>query len=138
MQNSSQILKSSGLSITEGRASILDIFLNSRKALSHAEIEKTIDAKFDRVSIYRTLIVFTEKGIIHQIPTTDNSVRYALCKEDCGGGHHHDEHVHFICTDCDQTICMNEVVVPKIKLPRGFRTAETAMVVKGKCDACTA
>lgn len=131
-----QLLKKSRLSITESRQRILDLFLRAKGALSHADIEKKIADGIDRVTIYRTLQVFEEKGIIHTIPSADNAIKYALCKEDCAEGHHHDNHVHFVCDNCGKTICLDHVHVPDIKLPKGFLPREANMVVSGVCSEC--
>jgi Fur family transcriptional regulator, ferric uptake regulator len=136
MKTQPDILKQSGLSVTESRKKILDLFLESDGALAHADIEKNTSAAFDRVTVYRTLQTFVEKGIIHQIPTTDNSILYALCKHNCEQGHHHDDHVHFICSNCDKTICLDEVTVPEVKLPKNFTKQQAAMVVTGVCEDC--
>lgn len=136
MSENNDILKKNGLSVTESRKKILDLFLESDGALAHADIEKNTDAAFDRVTVYRTLQTFVEKGIIHQIPTTDNAVLYALCKHNCQQGHHHDNHVHFICNKCDKTFCLDDVTVPTVKLPEGFAPAQAAMVVTGLCEEC--
>ena len=130
------ILKKNQLSVTAGRKKILELFLSSPGALAHADIEKNTDAAFDRVTVYRTLQTFVDKGIIHNIPTTDNSILYALCKDNCEAGHHHDNHVHFICSQCNKTICLDDVTVPEVKLPRGFTPANTQMVVHGICGDC--
>ncbi len=130
------ILKKNDLSITDGRKKILDLFLSSEGALAHADIETNTSNAFDRVTVYRTLQTFVEKGIIHNIPTTDNSILYALCKDDCAAGHHHDNHVHFICTNCHKTICLDDVIVPTVKLPKGFTPKQSAMVVNGICNDC--
>src|ERR1700750_1361057 len=92
------LLKKNNLSITGGRRRILELFLKQEGALSHNDIEKNAGEKFDRVTIYRTLQTFLEKGLIHSIPTSDNSIRYALCKDHCSDGQHRDDHVHFIFT----------------------------------------
>ena len=136
MKTQPDILKQSGLSVTESRKKILDLFLKTDGALAHADIEKNTASAFDRVTVYRTLQTFVEKGIIHQIPTTDNSVLYALCRHNCEQGHHHDDHVHFICSNCDKTICMDEVTVPEVKLPKNFTKQQAAMVVTGICEDC--
>lgn len=136
MQDTPNILKRNGLSVTEGRLKILDLFLGTEGALAHADIEKQTAQAFDRVTVYRTLQTFVEKGIIHQIPTTDNSVLYALCRHQCEGGHHHDNHVHFVCAQCDKTICLDDVTVPDVRLPRGFKPIQSAMVVTGICNEC--
>lgn len=130
------ILKKNQLSVTDSRKSILDLFIHSNGALEHADIEKQTGEKFDRVTVYRTLQVFMEKGIIHTIPTSDNSIRYALCKENCAGGHHHDNHVHFVCTVCGQTTCLDSVIVPEVRLPIGFKPLEKQMIVTGVCEGC--
>ena len=130
------ILKQNRLSITDSRLNILELFLKKDGALSHADIEKNTGESFDRVTVYRTLQTFVEKGIIHLIPTTDNSIKYALCKNDCAPGHHHDNHVHFICDVCGKTICLEDVTIPQVKLPRGFIPKHAEMVVSGVCDDC--
>ena len=130
------ILRRNSLSVTESRKKILNLFLNVQGALAHGDIERKAGEKFDRVTVYRTLQTFVEKGIIHTIPTTDNSVRYALCKDNCTEGHHHDDHVHFICHQCGATLCLEDVVVPEIKMRKGFSVNEIEVVVKGICLDC--
>src|SRR6187551_3208517 len=130
-----ETLKRNQLSITDSRKKILELFLKAKGALAHADIEHQSGTEFDRVTVYRTLQTFVEKGIIHTIPTPDNSIRYALCKE-CEEGHHHDEHVHFVCTNCGRTICLDDVVSPKIELPEGYIAHEVQVVINGICIDC--
>lgn len=136
MSQVEEILKKNHLSITDSRQKIMQLFLNSNGALAHADIEKKTGETFDRVTVYRTLQSFVEKGIIHLIPTRDNSIKYALCKDDCEEGHHHDNHVHFICDECSKTICLDDVTVPQVKLPKGFTPQHAEMVVNGICEEC--
>ncbi len=130
------ILKQNHLSITHARQKVLDLFIKNGKALSHADVEKKVSNLFDRITVYRTLQTFTEKGIIHVIPTTDNSVKYALCKNNCSAGHHHDNHIHFICDECNKTICLDAIDIPSVKLPRGYKLTNAEMVVTGICKDC--
>ncbi len=130
------ILKKIGLSITDSRKQILELFYTNTGALAHADIEKKSSQNFDRVTVYRTLQTFLDKGLIHTIPTTDNSVRYALCKDECTQGHHHDNHIHFICDNCNTTFCLDDIIVPSIKLPKGFLQKQTDVVVGGICKNC--
>lgn len=131
-----QILKQNNLSVTDGRREILSLFLNSDGALAHADIEKNTDKHFDRVTVYRTLQSFVDKGIIHMIPTTDNSIKYALCKDDCSEGHHHDQHIHLLCAKCGNTFCLDDVVTPSVHLPQGYVMNQVEVVVKGICRSC--
>jgi len=131
------LLKKNRLSITESRKKILQLFLDERGALAHGDIEKKAGEKFDRVTVYRTLQTFVDKGIIHTIPTSDNAVRYALCRDECSGGHHHDHHVHFVCSECQTTYCLDDVVTPELNLPRGYQSAHIEVVVQGTCRQCS-
>jgi Fur family ferric uptake transcriptional regulator len=131
-----EILKRSQLSVTASREKILHLFLEKQGALAHGDIEKKAGEKFDRVTVYRTLQTFVEKGIIHIIPTADNSIRYALCKDDCAEGHHHDHHIHFVCTNCKNTYCLDDIVTPDIKLPKGYTSKHIEVVVEGICKNC--
>lgn len=133
---SQNILKQNRLSITDSRVKILDLFHKSKGALAHADIEKKSGTEFDRVTIYRTLQTFVEKGIIHTIPTTDNSIKYALCKEACAEGHHHDDHIHFLCDKCGNTYCLDNALIPEVKLPSGYKVREVNMVANGLCEKC--
>ncbi|MFP5039663.1 Fur family transcriptional regulator [Parasediminibacterium sp. JCM 36343] len=137
MEATAEILKKYGLSITDSRKQILELFHASKGALAHADIEKKSAANFDRVTIYRTLQTFVDKGIIHTIPTADNSVLYALCKDHCEAGHHHDNHVHFICDHCDTTYCLDHVTIPTVQLPKGFIQKQADVVVGGVCKNCS-
>lgn len=130
------LLKRNRLSVTDSRRKILQLFLEHTGAMAHGDIEKGAGEKFDRVTVYRTLQTFVDKGIIHVIPTADNSIRYALCKDDCGEGHHHDHHIHFVCTNCNKTYCLDDVVTPDIKLPKGYSASHVEVVVEGICKNC--
>lgn len=130
------ILKKNNLSVTDSRRNILQLFLNQNaSALRHSDIEHALMG-LDRVTIYRTLQAFAEKGIIHSIPGSDGAARYALCKGGCEQGHHHDDHVHFLCTRCGATQCLDDVLVPFVRMPDGFEAIKTEMVVSGICSKC--
>lgn len=129
-----ELLKRRGLSITEGRMRILDYFFKQQGALSPGELEKR--AGSDRVTIYRTLQTFVEKGILHSIPSSDNQTRYALCKEECSSGNHQHHHIHFVCSQCGKTYCLDEVATPAVKLPKGYAVHQIEMLVQGTCRLC--
>lgn len=131
-----ETLKKHQLSITDSRKAILALFMESDGALAHMDIESSTGDEFDRVTIYRTLQTFVDKGIIHTIPSADNAIRYALCKDACREGHHHDNHLHFMCDDCGTTYCLDHVQIPEMQLPVGFLATRTDMVVSGSCNKC--
>ena len=131
-----EILRRNHLSVTGSRQKILNLFLANTGALAHADIEYKAGEKFDRVTVYRTLQTFVEKGIINTIPTPDNSVKYALCKNDCFEGHHHDNHFHFVCSNCGKTECLEDFIIPSVRLPKDYAANNVEIVVNGLCNTC--
>lgn len=136
MNGSPQLLKEFKLRSTPSRKAILNFFLKKNYALAHADIEKGIPSNFDRVTVYRTLKTFLDKGLIHKVLDDEGALKYALCTEACTmTGHHHD-HVHFKCVRCGQTNCL-EVEVPPVKLPKGYQPGEINLLIQGVCAKCT-
>ncbi len=135
MNGSPQLLKEFSLRSTPSRKAILNMFLKRNYALAHTDIEKGIAAHFDRVTVYRTLKTFLDKGLIHKVLDDEGGLKYALCSSACFiTGHQHD-HVHFKCSRCGQTNCLN-VEVPPLKLPKGYQAAERNLLIQGICALC--
>lgn len=117
------------------RQEILQIFLDSAVALSQADIERQIGDRFDRVTIYRTLKTFNDMGIIHQVIDNEAIVKYARCFS-CKTHKHTDRHVHFKCSQCEQTVCLHPTIIVPISLPDGFLAKEYHFLVLGLCKTC--
>jgi Fur family transcriptional regulator, ferric uptake regulator len=132
---SDRLLKTFRLRSTPSRQEILYLFLKKNYALSHGDIEKEINNALDRVTVYRTLKTFLDRGLVHKVLDDEGSLKYALCNEACSvAGHHHD-HVHFKCTRCGQTNCLN-IEVPVVKLPKGYKADEMNLLIQGICERC--
>ncbi|MEM6316270.1 MAG: transcriptional repressor [Bacteroidota bacterium] len=137
MERSLEVLKSNGLSKTESRKRILELFLESENALSIQAIENKLE-KIDRITLYRTLKTFEAKGIIHKALDGTHHPKYAMCESQCNEHSHQDNHAHFHCTSCQQTICLESVTTPTIPdIPKGFQVKETNLILSGLCDTCS-
>lgn len=121
--------------LTAPRRKMIRVFLENEAALTNTQLEAKLGKDFDRVTLYRNLISFEESGMIHKIPGDDGYMRYALC-DNCDVGHHHDGHVHFSCKVCGDTTCLDDVAVPDIKLPAGYRLDSAEMLISGTCIRC--
>jgi Fur family transcriptional regulator, ferric uptake regulator len=132
---SDRLLKTFKMRSTPSRQEILQLFLRKDYALSHGDIEKEISSALDRVTVYRTLRTFLDKGLIHKVLDDEGSLKYALCKEACNTVEHHHNHVHFKCTKCGQTNCLN-VEIPLVKLPVGYAGLEQNLLIQGICARC--
>jgi Fur family transcriptional regulator, ferric uptake regulator len=134
---SNRLLKDFRLRTTQTRQEILHLFLKRDYALSHGDIEKEIDSSLDRVTVYRTLKTFLDKGLIHKVLDDEGSLKYALCNEACSVAGHHHNHVHFKCTKCGQTNCLTNVEIPAVKLPKGYKSKEIDLLIQGLCEQCS-
>lgn len=130
------LLRENKLRTTQSREDILRLFTKYPHALSYSDIEKEIASVYDRVTVYRTLKTFLDKGMIHKVLDDGGSLKYALCSDRCHDNKHKHDHVHFKCTECGQTSCLDEVDVPRLKLPKGYQAKEINLLVQGTCEKC--
>ena len=135
-KKASDILKDHRLRITDNRQAILEHFLTFDHAISHADIENKLGSGFDRVTIYRTLSSFEDKGIIHKVIDDTGVTKYALCSDHCDENEHADNHIHFKCTNCNQTFCLDHLGVPEFQLPDGYHSMGVDVLVQGICARC--
>jgi len=134
MENIEDKLLKRNIKPTAMRKLVLIVLMEQKVAISLSDLENKFD-KVDKVTLYRTLKTFEENKLIHSIDDGTGSLKYALCKETCQC-HPEELHVHFLCTICNQTYCLNEISVPHIHLPINFSLESVNMVVKGICANC--
>ncbi len=133
-----EILKKHKLKVTPNRKKILEIFRNTDFALSYNDIDTSLNSSLDKVTVYRTLKSFEENGIIHEIIDGSSQVKYALCHGGtCTTHNHHDTHLHFRCESCDKTFCLEDIVIPKVSLPKGYSLKSQSTFVQGVCKSCS-
>lgn len=135
LSNSESLLRAFKLRSTPVRQEILQLFVEKSYALSHSDIEKEINGQLDRVTVYRTLKTFLDRGVVHKVLDDEGSLKYALCKEACHAPVHHHDHVHFKCLRCGQTNCLS-IDAPVVKLPKGYHAQEINMLIQGVCPRC--
>ena len=133
---SEELLKRHSIRVTSMRKEILNIFLEYDKALSHNDIELELE-DCDRITLYRNLKNFQEKGIIHKAIDGTNTPKYALCEQQCDEHHHHDDHVHFHCERCDSTFCLDDVSLPEVNTPAGYSISSANLILNGTCNICS-
>lgn len=134
------LLRDHGLKITPVRLRVLEILLKSDTALSHGDItEQLADESIDKVTLYRTLNAFNEKGIVHKVATEDRNWLYAILVS--GEKHVEPEysHAHFICDDCEKIFClpMNLSSTDQdLTLRNGFLIKQQEVRLHGLCPSC--
>ena len=132
-----QVLKEHHIRPTAIRLLMYRLLKNSDVALSLNDIESDFDQS-ERTTLYRTIKTFEQKGLVHQIDDGTGIAKYALDRLGSGKGPSQDLHLHFHCTNCNETICLTDRKIPHISLPEGFITQDMNLVLKGTCDKCNA
>jgi Fur family transcriptional regulator, ferric uptake regulator len=88
-----------------------------------------------RATVFRTLRLLQDLGVVCQVVLDDGTVAYRL---DYAGGHHH----HLICSDCgmveDFTSGEIEQVIDEVAHRKGFEVDAHRLELYGRCAACTA
>ncbi len=131
-----RLLRKNKLKVTQPRLSVLQRISDKETAISQPELEKLLGSEIDRVTLYRVLATFEEKGILHKIFDLHGTATYALCSTACDEHHHHDEHVHFICSACNSIYCLDDIKLPKINLPEGYQLDSVGINAVGLCADC--
>jgi Fur family ferric uptake transcriptional regulator len=134
--NSKNLLKEHGLSLTSCRIDVLQRFIGAGIAVSFHDVEVSLQKTYDRVTIYRTLKSFVEKGLIHKVLDDTGNLKYALCLANCHEEQHDHEHVHFKCVKCEETNCIDSIKIPKIELPKGYSFIKSDLLIQGVCRKC--
>ena len=127
-------LKRHKLRVTPGRLELLSLLLDNKNALSQSFIQNEFN-KMDRVTLYRILGVFQDKGIIHKITDEKGAAHFALCKEECSSNGHKHHHIHFECDNCHTIYCVDS---PALKLGQlsNYNVRELDIKAKGNCVDC--
>lgn len=127
-----QLLRTFGLSGTMIRRQVIGLLWGDGVALTQKEIEEQLPQETDRVTLYRTLKLFTEKGIVHKIVLNEETQKYKLA-----GHFKKSDHPHFYCINCHKLLCMPQINVDTSHLPPGFECRSSRVVVEGICDQCS-
>lgn len=127
-------LTENGVKPTANRILVVRQLMEASRPVSLADIELKLDT-IDKSSIFRVLELLTEKEMVHVIDDGSRSLKYELCHN-----HGHidstDEHVHFHCERCGETLCLDGVSVPEVAVPADFTVHSANYILKGICPDC--
>ena len=131
------VFKDKGLRATQFRKTIYRIFEKNKTAISPKLIEDELE-DFDRITLYRTLKLFKEKGVIHEIVFPNQEKKLALCHDECkevDDVHNHD-HIHFRCSQCEEIFCVDIPSFPELNL-KGYNIDRLDIQAVGTCVRCS-
>lgn len=128
-----QTLQHHGIRPTAVRILVFRAIDHRSEAFSLADVEDWLP-EMDRSSIFRTLRLFAQHQILHEIDDGSGVEKYCVCR--CEGSQHLN-HLHFACSQCGKTYCLEDHTIPLVTLPDGFKTHEVEYIVKGICPKCS-
>ncbi|EGJ71002.1 putative transcriptional regulator [Bacteroides coprosuis DSM 18011] len=109
--------------------------MEEHQAFSLLDLENRLDT-VDKSTLYRTITHFHENLLIHSIDDGSGSIKYSVCRRGCDCSVPQ-SHVHFSCTECNRTFCLDNIAIPKVGLPSGFSYESANFVFKGICSDCS-
>ncbi|WP_189584254.1 Fur family transcriptional regulator [Mongoliitalea lutea] len=78
MERLNEILKSHGIKPNTNRSLVIKCFIDDHRAHSLCTLHEILKGQMDRTTVYRNLILFTDKGILKKIPCSDGNFLFAL------------------------------------------------------------
>jgi Fur family ferric uptake transcriptional regulator len=127
------LLAELGLRVTTARLAVLGFILQSRRAVSHADVEAGLASRrIDRVTLYRTLDTLAEAGLLAKSIGSDRVARFVPIAR---GDHSH--HAHFSCDRCGRLYCLPAKPPRPAHLPAGFEASVVELNVHGLCADCS-
>lgn len=132
-KSTEEVFATKNIRLTTMRILIYEYMEVATVALSLLEIEKYFH-KADKVTIYRTIQTFLERGLVHKI-LDENVAKYKLCGDVCSEDNHKDRHLHFYCKKCKETTCRDEVILPE-NMESQLQIDEIQILAKGICEKC--
>jgi len=128
------LLKRKKISVTPFRERVLSVFAKYSNAIPLSLVEKELKV-YNRITLYRTIKLFLEKGIIHEITLSGEVSNYGICSENCDTIMHQHRHIHFKCTKCGIIYCVEVDTFPTVTLP-GYKISQLEIQATGLCKNC--
>lgn len=120
-------LAENGYRVTSARRNIVEAVVKSTTPVTIQELAQLVSA--DTASVYRTVSLLTERGLLEEIKVRGGRSRYATARH-----HHH----HVVCRGCGviaHTDCDQSLSAPK-NIPGFAQIDEHEVTFYGLCQTC--
>lgn len=139
MERIKNILKENGYKLTPQRRAIVEIIINNKgNHLTTEEIYNLVKINCPEIglaTVYRTVLLLDEIGIVARLDLNDGCSRYELVSED-----EHHQHHHLICINCGKVIEVEgdllEDLEEKIEKKYEFKIENHSVKFYGICKEC--
>lgn len=128
-------LRKNSRKVTGPRHAILDILRKLGNPISIKEIHEHLGRECDLATVYRSIRMLEDAGMVKRFDFGDAVARYELLREG-DDGHHH----HLICTNCAVIVeiedCFPQEVEEQIARRNGFKRIHHKLEFFGVCPKC--
>ncbi|HUR47594.1 MAG TPA: transcriptional repressor [Candidatus Saccharimonadales bacterium] len=122
--------------VTGARQAILEILRNNQRPLTIKQIHEGLpDKDCDLATVYRSMHLLEDMGIVKRFDLGDGGARFELLGEG-DDGHHH----HLVCTRCSDVVeldeCFPHELEKEIAHRNGFKHVSHKLEFFGICPRC--
>jgi len=128
------LLRAHGYKVTPARSAVLDTLQGDHEHFDPSTILERAKSSYPaigRATVYRTLEMLTQIGVLRPIYSGQNTVEFIWAE----GGHH-----HLICSDCGEVVefedCLAGEMTGRIEAEYGFKIRSHLLEFYGLCRAC--
>jgi len=138
-------VKGCGYRMTLGREATLEVLSRAEEHLSAEDIYMEVHKIYPSIgltSIYRTLDILTNIGLVNKFDFGHGRARYELAEDSRGKAHHH----HLVCTGCGRVIDYTDFIDEEVALLKkteeglsrkyNFKITNHFIQFYGLCDNC--
>ncbi len=130
-------LKERHVRLTQNRITIYKLLSKSKTAVSVSVIMKQSKILLDRISVYRTLRYFLQKGIVEIVPNNKGNAKYILASSDKKIIKNRDSKcAYFVCSSCHCTELILEPINIKLDLLTKHQVSKFSLILEGVCRNC--
>lgn len=120
---------------TAMRLRILDMIRTAGTTCVSLESIAAALEKADHSTIYRTLMLFSDQGLLHRVADGTEHTKYGYCGNSCDCAPT-PRHFHLRCNSCRLTYCLKNSRTEKVPLPAGVKAASVSVILEGACTDC--
>jgi Fur family ferric uptake transcriptional regulator len=134
-ERATELLAGVGVRPTRQRVTVLSELMGEHDDVTAQELHERLRRRGERLglaTVYRTLGLLAEQGVIDSLSHHPGELCYRLC----GDGHHH----HLTCSSCHRVVelsdCELDPWLERIAAAHGFVTTGHRLEVSGLCADC--
>ena len=129
-----EVLRNKGFKVTPQRLAIYKILMDGKDHPTAEMIYEKLQTRYPTMSlatVYKTVEVFREMGLVHSLNVGEDKARYDANME---------PHVHMVCGTCGDILDVMDVEISSLQKAAeeksGYRVADCQVYFHGQCAEC--